>query len=98
MAARGGAGTAQRPNGIPREKVCQFKLVLLGKKTSERARVYPCYVCEVVACTFLSSGCMYVHYSSYQRKHRFEGLSLLCSGPLDSSPVSTIVAALQSVV
>lgn len=31
MAARGGAGTAQRPNGIPREKVCQFKLVLLGR-------------------------------------------------------------------
>ncbi|CAI8049753.1 Ras-related protein Rab-5C [Geodia barretti] len=30
MAARGG-GAAQRPNGIPREKVCQFKLVLLGE-------------------------------------------------------------------
>ena len=29
MAARG--GTPQRPNGIPREKVCQFKLVLLGE-------------------------------------------------------------------
>ena len=34
MAARGG-GAAQRPNGIPREKVCQFKLVLLGKKLKE---------------------------------------------------------------
>lgn len=31
MAARGGGGTPQRPNGIPREKVCQFKLVLLGE-------------------------------------------------------------------
>ena len=51
-----------------KEKVCQFKLVLLGKKTSERARVYLCYVCEVVTCAFLSSGCMYVHYSSYQKE------------------------------
>jgi Ras-related protein Rab-5B/Ras-related protein Rab-5C len=29
MATRGGA--VQRPNGIPREKICQFKLVLLGE-------------------------------------------------------------------
>ncbi|XP_003387703.1 PREDICTED: ras-related protein Rab-5C-like [Amphimedon queenslandica] len=29
MAARPGA--VQRPNGIPREKICQFKLVLLGE-------------------------------------------------------------------
>ena len=29
MASRSGA--VQRPNGIPREKICQFKLVLLGK-------------------------------------------------------------------
>ena len=29
MAAR--PGTNQRTNGIPREKICQFKLVLLGK-------------------------------------------------------------------
>ena len=37
MAARGGgAGPAQRPNGIPREKVCQFKLVLLGKLRRKR--------------------------------------------------------------
>ena len=36
MATRGGTGTAQRPNGIPREKVCQFKLVLLGKSGEER--------------------------------------------------------------
>ena len=35
MAARGGSGMAQRPNGIPREKVCQFKLVLLGECVSE---------------------------------------------------------------
>ena len=30
MAGRG--GPVQRPNGIPREKICQFKLVLLGKE------------------------------------------------------------------
>lgn len=30
MAGRG--GVSQRPNGIPREKVCQFKLVLLGER------------------------------------------------------------------
>lgn len=29
MASRPGA--VQRPNGIPREKICQFKLVLLGE-------------------------------------------------------------------
>jgi hypothetical protein len=29
MAAR--PGTNQRTNGIPREKICQFKLVLLGE-------------------------------------------------------------------
>ena len=29
MASR--PGTVQRPNGIPREKICQFKLVLLGE-------------------------------------------------------------------
>ena len=28
----------QRPNGIPREKVCQFKLVLLGEWKGERGR------------------------------------------------------------
>lgn len=32
MAARPG----QRPNGVPRDKICQFKLVLLGKKFISR--------------------------------------------------------------
>ena len=38
MAGRGGGGAAQRPNGIPREKVCQFKLVLLGESVVLRGR------------------------------------------------------------
>ena len=32
MAARPG----QRPNGMPRDKICQFKLVLLGKNFISR--------------------------------------------------------------
>ena len=40
MAARPG----QRPNGLPRDKICQYKLAVLGKKLIPHDLLLLCYV------------------------------------------------------